>query len=87
MLTNRRDVRIVWGDCDSIIPVSHAYAAHQAIPGSRLEIIEGSGHFPHVEAPERFLEVLIDFLETTTAANVDVAGLQDLLQRRATAAG
>jgi pimeloyl-ACP methyl ester carboxylesterase len=78
---------IVWGDCDSIIPVSHAYAAHQAIPGSRLEIIEGSGHFPHVEAPERFLEVLIDFLETTTAANVDVAGLQDLLQRRATAAG
>jgi hypothetical protein len=40
-----------------------------------------------VEAPERFLEVLIDFLETTTAANVAVAGLQDLLQRRATAAG
>jgi pimeloyl-ACP methyl ester carboxylesterase len=78
---------IVWGDCDSIIPVSHAYAAHQAIPGSRLEIIEGSGHFPHVEAPERFLEVLLDFLETTTPANVDAAGLQHLLQLRAAADG
>jgi pimeloyl-ACP methyl ester carboxylesterase len=74
---------IVWGDGDSIIPVSHAYAAHQAIPGSRLEIIEGSGHFPHVEAPERFLEVLVDFLETTEPANVDEAGLQHLLQLRA----
>jgi pimeloyl-ACP methyl ester carboxylesterase len=78
---------IVWGDCDSIIPVSHAYSAHQAIPGSRLEIIKGSGHFPHVEAPERFLEVLLDFLETTTPANVDVAGLQHLLQLRAAAEG
>jgi pimeloyl-ACP methyl ester carboxylesterase len=78
---------IVWGDRDSIIPVSHAYAAHQAIPGSRLEIIEGAGHFPHVEAPERFLEVLIDFLETTAPANVDVVGLQHLLQLRATADG
>jgi pimeloyl-ACP methyl ester carboxylesterase len=74
---------IVWGEDDSIIPVSHAYAAHQAIPGSRLEIIEGSGHFPHVEAPERFLEVLVDFLETTAPANVDEAGLKHLLQLRA----
>jgi pimeloyl-ACP methyl ester carboxylesterase len=78
---------IVWGDRDSIIPVSHAYAAHQAIPGSRLEIIEGAGHFPHVEAPERFLEVLIDFLETTAPANVDLVGLQHLLQLRATPDG
>ena len=32
---------IIWGDRDDIIPVSHAHAAHQAIPGSRLVIIEG----------------------------------------------
>ena len=76
---------IVWGDGDSIIPVSHAYAAHQAIPGSRLEIIQGSGHFPHVEAPERFLAVLTDFLETTPAAHVDVTGLQQKLLERAAA--
>lgn len=56
---------IVWGDRDAIIPVSHAYDAHEAMPGSRLEIIEGVGHFAHVEAPDRFLEVLRDFLATT----------------------
>jgi len=75
---------IIWGDCDTIIPVSHAYAAHEAIPGSRLEIIEGSGHFPHVEAPDRFLRVLLDFLGTTERASIDTENLQHLLQNRAT---
>ncbi len=43
---------------------------------SRLEILEGVGHFPHVEAPERFNEVLLDFLATTVAGPVEprVAG-------------
>ncbi|MBK9180950.1 MAG: alpha/beta fold hydrolase [Acidimicrobiales bacterium] len=58
---------IVWGDKDDIIPVAHAYAAHEAIPGSRLEVFEGSAHFPHAEQPERFVEVLSDFMATTEA--------------------
>ncbi len=61
-------VMIVWGDQDPIIPIAHAYAAHEAIPGSRLEIFEGAGHFPHVERPDRFVEVLTDFLATTEPA-------------------
>ena len=74
---------IVWGDHDTIIPLSHAYAAHEAIPGSRLEIIEGSGHFPHVEAPDRFLDVLVDFIETTEPARFGAGDLQHLLRHRA----
>jgi pimeloyl-ACP methyl ester carboxylesterase len=61
---------IVWGDRDGIIPVDHAYATHRALPDSRLEIIEGAGHFPHVEAPGRFVQVLLDFLATTQPAEV-----------------
>jgi pimeloyl-ACP methyl ester carboxylesterase len=56
---------IVWGDRDKIIPVSHAYQTHEAIPNSRLEILPGVGHFPHVEEPLRFVEILTDFLRTT----------------------
>jgi pimeloyl-ACP methyl ester carboxylesterase len=56
---------IVWGTDDHVIPVSHAQVAHEAIPGSRLELLDGVGHFPHTEAPERFVEVLLDFLATT----------------------
>jgi pimeloyl-ACP methyl ester carboxylesterase len=64
---------IVWGDADPIIPVEHAHAAHASIPGSRLEIFEGVGHYPHCEAPARFVEVLSDFIETTLPARVAVA--------------
>lgn len=74
---------IVWGDCDTIIPVSHAYSAHEAITGSRLEIIEGSGHFPHVEAPDRFLAVLEDFLDSTTPASLDGSTNSHLMKYRA----
>ena len=56
---------IVWGRRDRIIPVSHAVAAHHALPGSRLEIFEHSGHFPHTEEPGRFVDVLEDFLANT----------------------
>jgi pimeloyl-ACP methyl ester carboxylesterase len=44
---------IIWGDKDRIIPVEQGRATHEAIPGSRLEIFEGVGHFPHREDPDR----------------------------------
>lgn len=70
---------IVWGDRDGIIPVAHAHAAHDLVPTSRLEIIEGVGHFPHVEASERFTEVLLDFMATTSPASAGHESLRDVL--------
>src|SRR5215469_11634345 len=60
---------IVWGERDKIIPVSHAYQTHEAMPHSRLEIVSGVGHFPHVEDPFRFVEILVDFLHTTAPSS------------------
>jgi pimeloyl-ACP methyl ester carboxylesterase len=70
---------IVWGDHDQIIPVAHARVAHEAIPGSRLEILPGVGHFPHVEAPQRFVAVLTDFLATTEPASTSGPSLHEIL--------
>jgi pimeloyl-ACP methyl ester carboxylesterase len=56
---------IVWGDRDPIIPIEHGINAHELIPGSRFEVFDGSGHFPHCEQPERFVEVLVDFMDST----------------------
>jgi len=56
---------IVWGDHDHMIPVEQGRATHGAIPGSRLEIFEGVGHFPHSEQPHRFADVLVEFMDTT----------------------
>ncbi len=64
---------IVWGAHDPIIPVSHAIAAHKTLPGSRLVIIDDVGHFPHCEDPERFAEVLVEFIAATQPARVSEA--------------
>lgn len=68
-LAAARPTLIMWGDRDPIIPVAHAYAAHAAMPGSRLEVFEGVGHFPQLECPDRFVDVLLDFLATTVPAS------------------
>jgi pimeloyl-ACP methyl ester carboxylesterase len=72
---------IVWGDHDRIIPLDHAYKTHEAIPNSRLEVMKGVGHYPQVEDPIRFVEILRDFLQTTEPANVTPEQVRDLLRR------
>jgi pimeloyl-ACP methyl ester carboxylesterase len=61
---------IVWGERDSIIPVRHGAAAHEAMPGSRFEVFPGAGHMPHDADPARFARLLIDFCSTTEAAQL-----------------
>lgn len=75
---------IVWGDRDAIIPVSHAYQTHEAMPHSRLEIMAGVGHFPHVEDPYRFVEILEDFLRSTDPSDYQPEMRRSVLLRRAT---
>jgi len=73
---------IVWGAQDPLIPVEHAVASHAAIPGSRLEIFEDVGHFPHCEAAARFAEVLVDFMTSTVPARVSERRWRELFQPR-----
>jgi pimeloyl-ACP methyl ester carboxylesterase len=73
---------IVWGRRDPLIPVRHADIAERAMPGSRLEVFEKAGHFPHLDDPARFAAVLGDFLETTEPAEYDFDD-DDLAELRA----
>jgi len=74
---------IVWGALDGIIPVEHAHAAHAMLPGSRLEIFEGAGHFVHVEQPVKFAGVLANFIESTVPARRDAEAYRELLHAHA----
>jgi pimeloyl-ACP methyl ester carboxylesterase len=65
-------VLLMWGARDPIIPVRHGEQAHEAITGSRLEIFDGVGHLPQLEAPGRFVAALEGFLEETEPAEFDV---------------
>jgi len=70
---------IVWGERDSIIPVAHGVAAHEAMPGSRLEVFAGAGHLPHDADPDRFAAVLTGFCESTDGARLSTDHWQPLL--------
>jgi len=71
---------LVWGERDPIIPVRHGRAAHELVPTSRLEVFEDAGHFPHVDDPQRFLDVLLDFIDSTEPAKVDPEEWRDMVK-------
>jgi pimeloyl-ACP methyl ester carboxylesterase len=62
---------IVWGRRDPLIPAHHGETAHEAMPGSELEIFDGVGHFPQLEDPVRFGRVLRTFIESTEPASFE----------------
>jgi pimeloyl-ACP methyl ester carboxylesterase len=75
---------LIHGDRDGVIPSHHSRAASELMEGSRLEIFEKSGHFPHLDEPNRFFKVLTDFIDTTEPANYDrFAAGKRILERQA----
>jgi pimeloyl-ACP methyl ester carboxylesterase len=79
-LTQSVPVQLIWGSGDAVIPVGHARMAHAAMPGSRLEIFDGSGHFPFHDDPARFVEVVEKFIDSTEPAVYDQEYLRGLLR-------
>jgi pimeloyl-ACP methyl ester carboxylesterase len=75
---------VVWGDRDRIIPVSHAYAAHELMPGSRLVVVPGAGHFLPFEQPAPFLDALESFMAETEPMHTTADDFRSLLLARTT---
>jgi pimeloyl-ACP methyl ester carboxylesterase len=70
-LAARVPTLIVWGEEDRVIPVAHAHQTHEAIPGSKIAVLPGAGHFLPFEQPKWFTDVLLDFLETFEPAHIE----------------
>ena len=78
-LTEGMPTLLVWGEHDRVLPVRHAHLAHACMPGSRLEVFEDAGHFPHQADPDRFVELLADFIDNTKPAPYEQGHWRDLL--------
>jgi pimeloyl-ACP methyl ester carboxylesterase len=52
---------LVWGEKDKRSQISVARQMHDAIPGSKLQIIDGAGHVCNLEAPDQFNKIVKDF--------------------------
>jgi pimeloyl-ACP methyl ester carboxylesterase len=53
---------IIVGREDRLTPVKYSEFLHNAIPGSRLEVVPSAGHLVMMEQPEAFNRILADFL-------------------------
>lgn len=59
--TIRVPTLIVWGDRDTLFPLSHGEHLARVIPGAKLAVLEGVGHCPHLETPGRLAEAFTRF--------------------------
>lgn len=78
-------VLLVWGDQDPVIPLAHGHAAHAALPGSRLEVFPGAGHFPMLDDPHHFAALVTDWMATTEPTEYDDARLGAVIRAQAAA--
>lgn len=53
---------VVYGQQDPLVTLEMAERTRDLIPGARLEVLEGVGHSAPVEAPERFTQLLLEFM-------------------------
>ena len=84
-LTEALPSLLVWGENDPIIPAEHGRAAHGAMPGSRLELLPGVGHFPQLESPYEFAALLSEFIAETVPAELDTETMRERLWARVNA--
>ena len=52
----------VWGEDDAIIPAAQAEDVRRALPGSAVHTLPQCGHWPHMEKPDQFNQILTAFL-------------------------
>ncbi len=59
----RAKTLVIWGKDDRLIPVKYCEAFITKMENCKLLLIERCGHRPHVEKPDLFNKVVIDFLQ------------------------
>jgi pimeloyl-ACP methyl ester carboxylesterase len=60
---------ILWGKHDKLLDPSDAGVLDRVIPNSSAVLLEKSGHIPQIEEPERFNQLVRDFLVSEEAGD------------------
>ena len=64
----------VWGEEDLVIPPISVEDVHKVAPESTVHVMPECGHWPHMEKPEEFNEILTSFLARPTTSHPAPAG-------------
>jgi pimeloyl-ACP methyl ester carboxylesterase len=54
---------VLWGEADRVASPDYGRAFAAAIPGAQFALVEGAGHFPHLEQPGALARRIVDFVE------------------------
>ena len=60
----QRDVLILHGDADSIVPLSYSERAVEVYPSARLEVLPGAGHGFSGENAQYAIDTILEYLST-----------------------
>jgi pimeloyl-ACP methyl ester carboxylesterase len=55
---------VVWGEQDRLVPLAHAHAFAEALPDAREAILPDTGHYPYLERPHAFADVIEQFVRS-----------------------
>lgn len=58
----QKPVHLIWGELDRVIPLHHAWSASSFLPYAWIDVLEGAGHVPQVEASEATIQAIDEFL-------------------------
>ncbi len=72
---------LMWGAGDPVIPVDHGRGAREVVPHCRYVEIEGSGHWPMLDAPGRVIDELTVFIEGTEPFEWSLERVRERLRR------
>ena len=56
-------VVVIWGDRDTITPLEQGQRLAGLAPGAQLLVLDGVGHIPQIEAPQRFNDLLLKVVD------------------------
>jgi pimeloyl-ACP methyl ester carboxylesterase len=59
---------IVWGERDALLPIALGRALNAALPHAMFISLPACGHRPMLAQPERFSQIVLDFLQANDAA-------------------
>ena len=60
----RAPTLVLWGANDGVVTPDYGRTYAGLIPGAKFELIDGAGHHPEQEQPERFAEAVAAFLKS-----------------------
>lgn len=58
---------IIWGQRDALLPIALGHALNAALPHATFVSLPGCGHRPMLAQPERFSQIVLDFLQANDA--------------------